>query len=83
MPAGAFYVMPDLSGLKVTSARDFANQLLEKGVAALPGTDFGRYGEGYLRISYATAQAKLVEGLDRIQSASNQWQVGPDQGGKT
>jgi aspartate/methionine/tyrosine aminotransferase len=83
MPAGAFYVMPDLSGLKVTSARDFANQLLENGVAALPGTDFGRYGEGYLRISYATAQAKLVEGLDRIQSASNQWQVGPDQGGKT
>ena len=69
-PDGAFYAMPKISDLGVASARVFANRLLEAGVALLPGTDFGAYGEGYLRLSYATAREKLVEGLNRIQAAS-------------
>jgi aspartate/methionine/tyrosine aminotransferase len=81
-PAGAFYAMPDLSALGVTNAREFANFLLDNGVAALPGTDFGRYGEGYLRISYATAREKLVEGLNRIQIACETWQQRSRQGGE-
>lgn len=72
-PAGAFYALPKITGLGVTSARSFANMLLEAGVAVLPGTDFGSYGEGYLRISYATAREKLVEGLRRIRAASERW----------
>lgn len=68
-PAGAFYVLPGISGLRVDSARSFTNMLLKGGVAALPGTDFGRHGEGHFRISYATAPDKLAEGLRRIRAA--------------
>lgn len=73
LPAGAFYAMPSISGLSVTNSRDFANMLLEAGVAVLPGTDFGSYGQAYLRISYATAREQLIEALDRIQVTSERW----------
>ena len=73
-PAGAFYMMPKISGLGMTNARPFVNMLLEAGVAVLPGTDFGSYGEGYLRLSYAAAREKLVEGLRRMRLASERWQ---------
>jgi aspartate/methionine/tyrosine aminotransferase len=74
LPAGAFYAMPSVSSLGVTNSREFADMLLEAGVAVLPGTDFGSYGQAYLRISYATAREKLVEALERIQAASERWQ---------
>ncbi len=68
VPEGAFYAMPDISGLDVESARALSDRLLEAGVATLPGTDFGPHGEGYLRLSYATARPRLVEALARIQA---------------
>jgi aspartate/methionine/tyrosine aminotransferase len=44
-----------------------ARRLLdEAGVATLSGTAFGRYGSGYLRISYANSEANLREALARI-----------------
>jgi aspartate/methionine/tyrosine aminotransferase len=70
-PAGAFYALPGISQLGL-SARTFTNTLLDFGVAALPGTDFGRDGEGHFRISYATAREKLVESLRRIRAAVEQ-----------
>lgn len=71
-PEGAFYAFPEISGLRVASAREFTNRLLEAGVAVLPGTDFGEHGEGHFRISYATAREKLIEGLERIRGAAKQ-----------
>ncbi len=66
-PAGAFYAMPDISGLDVPSTRHFVKQLLEAGVAILPGEDFGEHGTPYLRISYGTAEEKVAEGLARMR----------------
>jgi len=44
--------------------------LLDKaGVAGLSGTSFGKYGEGYLRFSYANSQANLRKALDKISKA--------------
>lgn len=74
-PTGAFYVLPGISRLGLASSRTFTNRLLDFGVAALPGIDFGGYGESYFRISYATAQEKLKEGLRRIQAAVEQLQT--------
>lgn len=65
-PQGAFYVFPNVKsfGLPV---REIARLLLdEAGVAVLPGTDFGRYGEGYLRLCYATSIEIIDEALTRI-----------------
>jgi len=70
-PQGAFYVFPNVKFFK-KSSKWLANYLLEKaGVALLDGTSFGEYGEGYLRISYATSMKNLKEGIKRIRKALN------------
>jgi aspartate aminotransferase len=68
-PQGAFYVFPNIKGTGMTSGA-LANLILEKaGVALLPGSAFGKHGEGYLRMSYATSIPVIEQGLDRIKSA--------------
>jgi len=42
--------------------------LQEAGVAALSGTAFGRFGEGYLRFSYANSIENIKLGLERIEA---------------
>jgi aspartate aminotransferase len=37
-------------------------------VALLPGSSFGKYGEGYLRISYANTIENIERGLERIHA---------------
>jgi aspartate aminotransferase len=66
-PLGAFYLFPNISGLG-KSSDEIANRLLnEAGVAALPGTAFGAYGEGYLRFSFANSLANIETALERIR----------------
>jgi len=69
-PLGAFYVFPNVKAMPMSSD-DFANTLLQDfGVAALSGTAFGKYGDGYLRLSYAGSLASIEKGLERIAQAS-------------
>jgi aspartate aminotransferase len=71
-PAGAFYVFPNITGTGMRS-KEFADLLLvEYGVAALSGTAFGGYGEGYLRLSYANSEENLAKALGRIEAAARQ-----------
>lgn len=74
MPHGAFYVLMNieklkgktLSGKKITTAKDFAEVLLEKALVALvPCESFG--AENYLRWSYATSTENIAEGLNRLE----------------
>jgi aspartate/methionine/tyrosine aminotransferase len=47
-----------------------ADYLLETaGVACLSGTAFGKYGEGYIRFSYANSQKNIRLALDKIKAA--------------
>jgi len=69
MPKGAFYVFPNImkTGWK---SKPLADALLEQaGVAALAGTSFGEFGEGYLRFSVANSLENLHQALERI----DQW----------
>lgn len=69
MPRGAFYVFPNIkqTGWK---SKPLADALLEQaGVAALSGTSFGQFGEGYLRFSVANSLDNLNEALERM----DQW----------
>jgi aspartate/methionine/tyrosine aminotransferase len=67
-PLGAFYLFPNISGTGLASD-DFANRLLnEAGVAALPGTAFGEYGEGYIRLSFANSLANIESAVERIRN---------------
>jgi aspartate/methionine/tyrosine aminotransferase len=66
-PRGAFYVFPNITGTRRTSAEVAERLLNEAGVAALAGTAFGQHGEGYLRFSYANSEANLRVALDRMR----------------
>jgi aspartate/methionine/tyrosine aminotransferase len=66
-PQGAFYVFPNITETGMSS-NELANLILEKaGVALLPGSSFGEYGEGYLRLSYANSMENIELGLEKIQ----------------
>jgi aspartate aminotransferase len=68
LPQGAFYAFPNIrqTGL---SSRDFAEKMLQAGVALLPGTAFGQHGEGYVRLSYANSMDNLKHALERMRAA--------------
>lgn len=69
-PNGAFYVFPNITGLGMGS-EEIESLLLEKyGVAALSGTAFGAYGEGYLRFSYANNTEAIETALERVARMS-------------
>jgi aspartate/methionine/tyrosine aminotransferase len=67
-PKGAFYVFPNITGTGMDS-QQFADFMLENGVALLPGTNFGKYCEGYVRLCYCTSIDNIREGLRRIKNA--------------
>ncbi len=67
VPKGAFYVFPNITGTGWQSKK-LADALLDDaGVAALSGTAFGAFGEGYLRFSVANSIENLQKALDRIE----------------
>ena len=68
-PLGAFYVFPNVTQLPL-SCEALADYLMNEGdVALLPGTSFGKYGDGYLRLSYANSLENIQEALGRMETA--------------
>jgi aspartate aminotransferase len=69
MPQGAFYVFPNITAIGKPSDW-LAEYLLEEGgVALLPGTSFGQYGEGYLRLCFANSLKNIEIAIERISRA--------------
>ena len=67
-PQGAFYAFPNITETGKTSADLQAKLLADTGVAALSGTAFGPYGEGFLRFSYANSVENIRLALDAIRA---------------
>ena len=68
-PGGAIYVFPNIKGTGMTS-QEFADFALEEaGVAVLPGTNFGEYGEDYIRMCVVSSRDNIEEGIDRLKTA--------------
>ena len=68
-PGGAFYVFVNIKKTGMTS-ESFCDYLLEdSGVAILPGTSFGEFGEGFVRICYAVDQDEIKNALERIKKS--------------
>jgi aspartate/methionine/tyrosine aminotransferase len=66
-PKGAFYAFINIKKTNLESTEFFNRLLNEYNVAVLSGTAFGKYGEGYIRVSYATSLNNLKEGIDKIE----------------
>ncbi len=72
-PKGAFYVFPSIKCTGMTS-EEFAEKLLsEEKVAVVPGSAFGKCGEGYIRCCYATSLAEIEEALKRMRRFVNKY----------
>lgn len=68
-PKGAFYVFPNVKKIKM-STQELEHYLLnEAGVAILSGTAFGKYGDGYLRFSYANSIENIGKALEKMKDA--------------
>jgi aspartate/methionine/tyrosine aminotransferase len=68
-PRGAFYAFPNIKKTGMNSQECADHILYKAGVAALPGTAFGPYGEGYLRFSYANTLKNIDEAIERIEKS--------------
>lgn len=72
-PQGTFYVMADIGAAKLESY-EFARRLLvERGVAVAPGGTFGDTAGGAVRLSLASSQQTIEEGIRRIGVAVREW----------
>jgi len=71
LPHGAFYVFPNITETGWPSKKLADAFLEDAGVAALSGTAFGEFGEGYLRFSVANSIENIEKALDRIDGWVN------------
>ncbi len=73
---GAFYILPSIkkTGLTSDQLQDFL--LYHLGITTVSGKSFGKYGEGYIRISYANSEKNIKEAISRIKKflENNNWQ---------
>lgn len=66
-PKGAFYAFPSVEGTGLSSD-EFCERLLQsQQVAVVPGTAFGKGGEGFFRASYCYSNEHIIEALARIE----------------
>ncbi len=65
-PRGAFYTFPCIKSTGLSSEEFATELLLKERVAVVPGTAFGKCGEGYIRCCYATSLQDIEEALKRI-----------------
>ena len=68
-PGGAFYVFVNIKKTGMTSETFCEYVLEDSGVAMLPGTSFGQFGEGFIRICYAVGQNEIKDALERIKKS--------------
>jgi aspartate/methionine/tyrosine aminotransferase len=66
LPGGAFYVFPNITKTGMTSY-EVVELLMNNGVVTLPGTCFGEYGEGYIRLCYANSLENIEKSVNIIK----------------
>ena len=65
-PQGAFYLFPSIKSTGMTSDEFCEKLLKEEEVLVIPGTAFGKSGEGFIRCSYASSMENILESIKRI-----------------
>ena len=68
-PGGAFYAFVNIKRTGMSSERIVDYLLENAGVAVLPGSSFGKYGDDFIRFCYASSKENIQQGLDRIKNS--------------
>jgi aminotransferase len=71
-PQGAFYVFPSIKAFELPSEQLAAHILELAKVAVVPGSAFGEYGEGYLRLAYSNSYENIERAVEQIGKALRQ-----------
>ena len=70
VPEGAFYAFPSVRRPGSFVPRRWPMHLLEDAyIATVPGSAFGRYGEGYIRLAYSNSYENIEEAVDRMEAS--------------
>ena len=69
-PKGAFYCFVNIKKLGMSDEEASNYYINEAGVAMVPGSAFGEYGKGYLRVSFANSYENIEKAMDRIARAT-------------
>ncbi|MBC8394600.1 MAG: pyridoxal phosphate-dependent aminotransferase [Deltaproteobacteria bacterium] len=73
LPQGGFYVFPNVKRFGLNSM-ELAIQMIENAsVITLPGTEFGPYGEGYLRLAVCERREHLEMGIERLKDFARRY----------
>ncbi|KAB7667796.1 pyridoxal phosphate-dependent aminotransferase [Bacillus sp. B1-b2] len=75
IPKGAFYVFPSFKETGMTSKELATFFLREAQIACVPGSAFGEFGEGYIRMAYSTEYKQIDEAMDRLADALKKLKV--------
>ncbi|MDR2569370.1 MAG: aminotransferase class I/II-fold pyridoxal phosphate-dependent enzyme [Oscillospiraceae bacterium] len=67
-PRGAFYMFPSIKSTGLSSVEFCEKFLLSQKVAVIPGSAFGKGGEGFVRICYAASKENILIALDRMDT---------------
>jgi aspartate/methionine/tyrosine aminotransferase len=70
LPRGAFYAFPNVEAFGMSSEACSQFLLAQAKVAVTPGSSFGGYGEGFVRLSFSAAYDQIDEALDRVAAAA-------------
>lgn len=69
-PKGAFYCFVNIKELGITDEEASNYYLNEAGVAMIPGSAFGEYGNGYLRIAFSNSYENIEKAMKKISEAT-------------
>ena len=69
-PKGAFYCFMNIKALGITDEEASDYYLNEAGVAMIPGSAFGEYGSGYLRIAFSNSYENIEKAMGKIKEAT-------------
>lgn len=67
-PKGAFYMFPSIRNTGLSSEAFCEQLLVDQALVCIPGTAFGKMGEGHIRCCYATGTDKLLQAFERMQT---------------
>ena len=68
-PQGAFYFFPNVKAFGLSSLDMSTYLMREAGLATVPGSAFGQWGEGYIRLAYSDSFENLQEAMERMKEA--------------
>lgn len=68
-PDGAFYFFPNVRAFGMSSLDMSAHLMKEAALATVPGSAFGAWGEGFIRMAYSDSYDNLAEAMDLLKEA--------------